>query len=73
MTNRPGAIDPFLDLIRLLRPQATLWGAIRANGRWGVGFRERHDLLFFRVDRGQFLLLRTQQKNHSTWAQAISF
>ncbi len=61
MTNRPNAIDPFLDLIRLLRPQATLWGAIRASGRWGVGFRERHDLLFFRVDRGQCLLLRSNE------------
>ncbi len=60
--NRPNAIDPFLDLIRLLRPQATLWGAIRASGRWGVGFRERHDLLFFRVDRGHFLLLRSNHE-----------
>ncbi len=60
--NRPKAIDPFLDLIRLLRPQATLWGAIRANGRWGVGFRERHDLLFFRVDCGQLLLLRSNEE-----------
>ena len=62
MTSRPNAIDPFLDLIRLLRPQATLWGAIHASGRWGVGFRERHDLLFFRVDRGQFLLLRSNEE-----------
>ena len=62
MTNRPNAIDPFLDLIRLLRPQATLWGAICASGRWGVGFRERHDLLFFRVDFGQFLLLRPDEE-----------
>lgn len=62
VTNRPNAIDPFLHLIRLLRPQATLWGAIRASGRWGVGFRERHDLLFFRVDRGQFLLLRSNEE-----------
>ena len=59
MTNRPNAIDPFLDLIQLLRPQATLWGAIRARGRWGVSFRERHDLLFFRVDSGRCLLLRS--------------
>ena len=59
MTNRPNVIDPFLDLIRLLRPQATLWGAIRASGRWGVGFRERNDLLFFRIDRGHCLLLRS--------------
>ncbi len=62
MTNRPNAIDPFLDLIRLLRPQATLWGAIHASGGWGVGFRERHDLLFFRVDRGQLLLLRSDEE-----------
>ena len=62
MTNRPSAIDPFLEVIRLLRPQATLWGAIRASGQWGVGFRERHDLLFFRVDRGQCLLLRSDQE-----------
>ena len=62
MTNRPNAIDPFLDLVRLLRPQATLWGAIHAAGRWGVGFRERHDLLFFRVDRGRCLLLRSDEE-----------
>ena len=62
MTNRPKVIDPFLDLIRLLRPQATLWGAIRANGRWGVGFRERHDLLFFRIDCGRFFLLRSNKE-----------
>jgi AraC-like DNA-binding protein len=62
VTNRPNAIDPFLDLIRLLRPQATLWGTIRGSGRWGVGFRERHDLLFFRVDRGKFLLLRAKEE-----------
>ena len=62
VTNRPNAIDPFLDLIRLLRPQATLWGAIRARGRWGVGFRERHDLLFFRVDEGRCLLLRSDEE-----------
>lgn len=61
MTNRPNATDPFLHLIELLRPQATLWGAIRASGRWGVGFRKGHDLLFFRVDRGHFLLLRSDE------------
>ena len=62
VTNRPNAIDPFLDLIRLLRPQATLWGSIQASGRWGVGFRERNDLLFFRVDRGRCLLLRSDEE-----------
>ena len=62
VTNRPNAIDPFLDLIRLLRPQATLWGTIHATGQWGVGFRERHDLLFFRVDRGECLLLKSDEE-----------
>ncbi len=56
--DRPNAMDPFVDLIRLLRPQATLWGDIRARGRWAVSFRARHDLLFFRIDRGRCLLLR---------------
>ena len=60
--DRPSVIDPFLDIIRLLRPQATLWGSICAHGKWGVGFRERHDLLFFRVDRGNFLLLRPDEE-----------
>jgi AraC-like DNA-binding protein len=58
VTDRLNPIDPLLDLIRLLRPRATLWGAIRASGRWGVSFRARHDLLFFRVDTGKCLLLR---------------
>ena len=51
-------MDLFLDLIRLLRPRATRWGTIRAGGRWAVSFPERHDLLFFRVDRGRCQLLR---------------
>ncbi len=62
VTNRPNAIDPFLDVIRLLRPQATLWGAIHARGRWGVAFRARHDLLFFRVDCGRCFLLRSSEE-----------
>ena len=51
-------MELFLDVIRLLRPQATRWGTIRACGRWGLSFPERHDLLFFRVDRGSCQLLR---------------
>ena len=58
VTDRPNPMDPFLDLIRLLRPEAMLWGAIHAGGRWGISFRARHDLLFFRVDRGTCLLRR---------------
>ncbi len=62
MTSRPNVIDPFLDIIGMLRPQATLWGSIYASGKWGVGFRQRHDLLFFRVDSGQVLLLRSDEE-----------
>jgi AraC-like DNA-binding protein len=62
ITDRPSSIDPFLDLIRLLRPQATLWGAIRASGRWSVSFRARHDLLFFLIDNGSCLLLRPDEE-----------
>ncbi|MGI4757912.1 MAG: AraC family transcriptional regulator [Janthinobacterium lividum] len=51
-------MDPFLDLIRLLRPQATLWARIDAAGRWGVSFRQRQDLLFCWVERGGCQLVR---------------
>lgn len=51
-------MDPFLELIRLLRPQATLWGGgIEASGRWGVSFPKRDDLLFCWVQRGGCLLV----------------
>jgi len=65
VTDRPNAIDPFVDLIRLLNPEATLWGAIRGTGRWGVSFRARHDLLFFRIDSGKCVLLRPGEKTHA--------
>jgi AraC-like DNA-binding protein len=51
-------LDPFLDLIQLLRPQATLWAGIDGVGRWGVSFRKRDDLLFCRVQRGKCQLTR---------------
>jgi AraC-like DNA-binding protein len=51
-------MDPFLDLIRLLRPQATLWARIDGFGRWGVSFRKRDDLLFCWVERGECQLTR---------------
>lgn len=51
-------LDPFLDLIRLLRPQATLWARIEAAGRWGVSFRKHDDLLFCWVERGTCQLTR---------------
>jgi AraC-like DNA-binding protein len=52
-------MDPFLDLIRLIRPRATLFGGgLDAFGEWGVSFSKRDDLLFCWVDRGECQLLR---------------
>ncbi|MBB5343889.1 AraC family transcriptional regulator [Tunturibacter empetritectus] len=51
-------MDPFLDLIHLLRPQATLWGRTDGVGRWGVSFRKRDDLLFCWVQQGECQLIR---------------
>lgn len=51
-------MDPFLDLISLLRPRATLWGGIDGVGQWGVSFRARNDLLFCWIERGGCLLTR---------------
>lgn len=53
-------MDPFLDLIRLLRPQATLFGAgLEAAGRWALSFRKRDDLLFCWVESGECQLFRS--------------
>jgi len=51
-------MDPFLDVVQLLRPRATLWSKIEGFGRWGLAFRKRDDLLFCRVERGECHLLR---------------
>ena len=51
-------MDPFLDLVRLLRPQATLWTRVEASGRWGLSFRQHHDLLFCWVEHGSCQLIR---------------
>ena len=51
-------MDPFLDLIQLLRPSAILWARIDAHGRWGVSFRHREDTLFCWVERGECQLVR---------------
>jgi AraC-like DNA-binding protein len=53
-------MDPFLDIVQLLRPRATLWSKIEASGRWGLGFRKRDDLLFCRVELGECQLVRPQ-------------
>jgi AraC-like DNA-binding protein len=52
-------MDPLLDLIRLLRPRAALFGAgLDASGAWGLSFRKRDDLLFCWIERGECLLVR---------------
>jgi AraC-like DNA-binding protein len=52
-------MDPFLELIGLLRPRATLLGGgLDAFGRWSLSFRKRDDLLFCWVERGEFQLIR---------------
>ena len=53
--------DPFLDLIQLLRPRATVWSRIDAAGRWAISFRKRDDVLFCRVVKGECLLLRPRR------------
>jgi AraC-like DNA-binding protein len=51
-------MDPFLELIRLLRPRATLWGGLEGAGRWGLSFRKKDDLLFCWLERGECQLTR---------------
>jgi AraC-like DNA-binding protein len=51
-------VDPFTDLVGLLRPRATLWGRIEGTGRWGLSFRKRDDLLFCWVEGGECQLTR---------------
>ena len=52
-------MDPLLDLIRLLRPRAALFGGgLDACGQWGLSFRKRDDVLFCWVERGECQLFR---------------
>ena len=51
-------MDPFLDLIQLLRPRATLWSTVEASGRWGLSFRQHNDVLFCWIQRGKCELIR---------------
>lgn len=52
-------MDPFLDLIRLLRPRAALLGrGIDAAGGWGLSFPALGDLLFFWIEDGTCQLIR---------------
>lgn len=50
-------MDPFLGLIQLLRPKATLWRHIEARGRWAISFPSKDDLLFCSVVHGECLLV----------------
>ncbi|WJH38240.1 AraC family transcriptional regulator (plasmid) [Aliirhizobium terrae] len=53
-------MDPFLDLIRLLRPRAALLGrGIDAAGDWGLSFPALGDLLFFWIENGTCQLIRS--------------
>jgi AraC-like DNA-binding protein len=58
---RPIVMDPFVDLIHLLRPTATAWGSLEGSGQWGFSFRKRDDLLFFWLARGQCQLFRPHE------------
>ena len=55
-------MDPFLDLIHLLRPRATLWTRVEASGRWGLSFRQHNDVLFCWVQHGSCELLRPESE-----------
>lgn len=52
-------MDPLLDLMRVLRPRAALFGGgLDAYGKWGLSFHKRDDLLFCWVEEGECLLIR---------------
>jgi len=52
-------MDLLLDLIRVLRPRAALFGAgFDASGHWALSFRKRDDLLFCWIEEGECQLIR---------------
>ncbi|NRP89214.1 RCS-specific HTH-type transcriptional activator RclR [Ensifer adhaerens] len=52
-------MDPFLDIVRLLRPRAALLGrGMDAAGDWGLSFPALGDLLFFWIEDGTCQLIR---------------
>ena len=51
-------MDPLLDMIRILRPRAALWGGLEGAGSWGLAFHKRDDLLFCWLERGSCILTR---------------
>ena len=75
---RPKSLDPFVDLISQIRPQAMLWAGTDAAGSWGLSFRKRNDLLFCWMEEGACQLLRPEcepvllQKNDFVLIQTSS-
>lgn len=55
-------VEPLLDLVTLLRPQAMLTAGILASGNWGVSFRKRDDVLFCWLEQGGCFLLRKDRE-----------
>lgn len=52
-------MDPFLEIVRLLRPRAALLGrGVDAVGDWGLSFPPLGDLLFFWIEDGTCQLIR---------------
>lgn len=51
-------MDPFVDFIQLLRPQATLWSRVETSGTWGLSFQPHDDVLFCWVEQGACYLVR---------------
>jgi AraC-like DNA-binding protein len=53
-------MDPFLDLVTLLRPRAALLGGgLDAAGQWSISFRKKDDLLFCWIEQGECQLVRS--------------
>jgi len=51
-------MNPFVDFIQLLRPQATLWSRVETSGTWGLSFHPHDDVLFCWVEQGSCHLIR---------------
>lgn len=55
-------MDPFAQLVNLLRPQTLLWKRMEGAGSWGLQFEKSQDLIFGTVYLGECLLLRRGAK-----------
>jgi AraC-like DNA-binding protein len=52
-TKRPNSTEPFIELVNLLRPRATVFCGIDGVGKWSVSFPEKTELLFCWIERGE--------------------